>query len=545
DLLLIDDGAKSADNTAKFCGKLGDELLAEGYTAATDKSAAQMLLDLEEMGYSVTSVTAAAADPATFDDYDLVILACGDNTATLANTALKAGLVSFAQAGGHILLEGGELGYDQYGDTAFATTVMHTTDWNADSAGTITVNDAAAFILNNPNNAAVPLGLTYAGYGDSDAMAPLADAARPLAWSTYASDASVITYDPNPAPEGGQIVFFCFNYLAAAAGRYQLLENAILWLTTPEIGSCTVTGHALLAGQSNHSGIVISASPNGGTTTTAADGSYTLSGLFAGAYTIHASKAGYASTDVVVTLTSGETRTGVDFAMNSTTQLDQCVSPALAIADNTTVNSTMDVLTAGVIGSIKVYTNITHTYRGDLVITLVSPAGTSVVLHNRTGSGTDNVTGWFPGDFTPAGNLSSLLGQNMQGTWRLTVADQAGGDTGTLNQWCLRIVHGSGQTTPVADLPTVFKAYANYPNPFNPRTTIRFDLPRTTDVSLRIYDVSGRLVCTLVDEVLPAASHAVAWDGQDDTGRRVASGVYWMRLESGGTSATRPVTVIR
>jgi subtilisin-like proprotein convertase family protein len=547
DLLLIDDGAKSADKAAKFGGKLDDELLAAGYTAPVAKSAAQMLLDLEEMGYSVTSVTAAAADPATFDDYDLVILACGDNTATLANTALKAGLVSFAQTGGHILLEGGELGYDQYGDTAFATTVMHTTDWNADSAGTITVNDAAAYILNNPNAAAVPLGLTYAGYGDSDAMAPLADAARPLAWSTYASDASVITYDPNPAPEGGQIVFFCFNYLAAAAGRYQLLENAILWLTTPEIGSCTVTGHALLAGQSNHAGIVISASPNGGTTTTAADGSYTLSGLFAGAYTIHAAKAGYASADVVVTLTSGETRTGVDFAMNSTTQLDQCVSPALAIADNTTVNSTMDVLTAGVIGSIKVYTNITHTYRGDLVVTLVSPAGTSVVLHNRTGSGTDNLTGWFPGDFTPAGNLSSLLGQNMQGTWRLTVADQAGGDTGTLNQWCLQIVYAPPYVAGVDDetVPSVLALAGNYPNPFNPVTNIKFDLPVRGHVTLQIFDVAGRLVRTLVDETMEAATHTAVWNGTDDAGRLVSSGAYYCRVSSGGAMATSKLLLLK
>ena len=424
---------------------------------------------------------------------------------------------------------------------------MHSTDWNADSAGTITVNDAAAFILNNPNAAAVPLDLTYAGYGDSDAMAPLADAARPLAWSSYASDASVITYDPNPAPEGGQIVFFCFNYLAAAAGRYQLLENAILWLTTPEIGSCTVTGHALLAGQSNHAGIVISASPNGGTTTTAADGSYTLSGLFAGAYTIHASKAGYASTDVVVTLTSGETRTGVDFAMNSTTQLDQCVSPALAIADNTTVNSTMDVLTAGVIGSIKVYTNITHTYRGDLVVTLVSPAGTSVVLHNRTGSGTDNLTGWFPGDFTPAGNLSSLLGQNMQGTWRLTVADQAGGDTGTLNQWCLQIVYAPPYVAGVDDetVPSVLALAGNYPNPFNPVTNIKFDLPVRGHVTLQIFDVAGRLVRTLVDETMEAATHTAVWNGTDDAGRVVSSGAYYCRVSSGGAMATSKLLLLK
>ena len=92
----------------------------------------------------MTGRRAADADPATFWDYDLVILACGDNTTTLANTALKGGLVTFAQEGGHILLEGGELGYDQYGSGDFATNVMHSTDWNHDSSGNITVADADA-----------------------------------------------------------------------------------------------------------------------------------------------------------------------------------------------------------------------------------------------------------------------------------------------------------------------------------------------------------------------------------------------------------------
>ena len=547
DLLLIDDGAKGGTFEAKFGGKHGDELLAEGYSAPTAKSAAQMLLDLEEMGYSVTSVDATVADPATFNDYDLVILSCGDNTATLANATLKAGLVTFAQAGGHILLEGGELGYDQYGDAAFATNVMHTNDWDSDNSGTITVNDAAAYILNNPNNAAVPLGLTYSGYGDSDAMTPLAGTGRPLAWSSYANSASVITYDPNPAPEGGQIVFFCFNYLAAAAGRYQLLENAIQWLTTPEIGSCTVTGHALLAGQSNHAGIVITATPNGGTTTTAADGSYTFTGLFAGTYTLHAEKAGWAGPDVQVTLTEGETRTGVDFSLNSTNQLDQCLSPGLAITDNATITSDMAIDAGGIIGSVQVYVNITHTYQGDLAVSLTSPAGTVVRLHNRTGSGTDNIIGWYPSPLVPTDPLTNFTGQDMKGTWRLTVSDNAGGDTGTLVQWCVRIIYAPPYVAGVDEdaVPAVLSLRGNYPNPFNPATNIKFDLPARGHVTLQVFDVAGRLVRTLVDETLAAATHTVVWNGMDDSGRQVSSGAYYTRLTSAGGTSTAKMLLLK
>lgn len=547
DLLLIDDGAKGGVAPAKFGGKNGDELLAEGYTAESAKSAAQMLLDLEEMGYSVTMVDATVANPATFNDYDLVILSCGSNISTLANTALKTGLVAFAQAGGHILLEGGELGYDQYGDANFATHVMRTNDWNADNAGTITVNNAAAYILNNPNNAAVPLGLTYSGYGDSDAMAPLAGAARPLSWSSYAGDASMITYDPNPAPEGGQIVFFTFNYLAAAAGRYQLLENAVQWLTTPEFGTCTVSGRALLTGQSNHAGIVITASPNGGTTTTAADGSYQFTGLFSGTYTLHAEKAGWAGADVQVTLTDGEVRTGVDFTLNSTTQLDQCVSPGLAIADYATITSDIDVALGGTIGSVQVYLNITHTYQGDLAVSLRSPAGTVVRLHNRTGSGTDNIIGWYPSPLVPTDPLTNLNGQDMKGLWRLTVSDNAGGDVGTLVQWCLRIVYAPPYVSGVEDdaVPALLALRGNYPNPFNPATNIKFDLPARGHVTLQIFDVAGRLVRTLLDETLAASTHTVVWNGTDDTGRQVSSGAYYTRLTSSGGTSTAKMLLLK
>jgi hypothetical protein len=93
DLLLIQDGGAAGAKDAKMGGKFGDEMLAEGYVPAGGKSATQMMADLEEMGFFVSLVDASVADPATFWDYDLVILSCGDNTSTLGNAALKNGLV--------------------------------------------------------------------------------------------------------------------------------------------------------------------------------------------------------------------------------------------------------------------------------------------------------------------------------------------------------------------------------------------------------------------------------------------------------------------
>ena len=133
----------------------------------------------------------------------------------------------------------------------------------------------------------------------------------------------------------------------------------------------------------------------------------------------------------------------------------------------------------------------------------------------------------------------------MQGDWTLTIADEVGGDTGMLNEWCLRIVHGTGGTTAVGEMPTVFALHDNYPNPFNPRTNIQFDLPRASHVSLAVYDLAGRRLRTLVDEVRPAAMHTVVWDGSDDAGRRVASGVYYYRLVSDEFTDTHKMLLVK
>jgi hypothetical protein len=88
--------------------------------------------------------------------------------------------------------------------------------------------------------------------------------------------------------------------------------------------------------------------------------------------------------------------------------------------------------------------------------------------------------------------------------------------------------------------------HQNIPNPFNPVTTIRFDLARSDQVSLRVYDAAGRQVRTLLDTSLPAGwNHRVTWNGLDENGRRVASGVYFYRLSAGDFSCTRKLVVLK
>ncbi len=101
--------------------------------------------------------------------------------------------------------------------------------------------------------------------------------------------------------------------------------------------------------------------------------------------------------------------------------------------------------------------------------------------------------------------------------------------------------------SPVQDIPTVqIPNLAIYPNPFNPRTTVGFSLPESANVELSVYDLKGQCVRHLiVSETLPAGTREVAWNGKDDHGRSVASGVYLVRLEAGAVQVSGRMALLR
>ncbi len=96
------------------------------------------------------------------------------------------------------------------------------------------------------------------------------------------------------------------------------------------------------------------------------------------------------------------------------------------------------------------------------------------------------------------------------------------------------------------DSPRVFNLAQNYPNPFNPSTNITYDLARDTPVNLKIYNLAGQLVRTLVNHVRQnAGTHTVSWKGEDDEGMIVASGVYLYRVEAGDFVDSRKMILLR
>ncbi|MFQ5631246.1 MAG: FlgD immunoglobulin-like domain containing protein, partial [bacterium] len=94
-------------------------------------------------------------------------------------------------------------------------------------------------------------------------------------------------------------------------------------------------------------------------------------------------------------------------------------------------------------------------------------------------------------------------------------------------------------------MPVVILLHQNYPNPFNPETKIRYSLPQTNNVSLKIYNINGDIIRTLVNAKVEAGEHFIRWDGTDNNGFLVASGVYYYELMVGTFRQVNKMTLIR
>jgi hypothetical protein len=96
-----------------------------------------------------------------------------------------------------------------------------------------------------------------------------------------------------------------------------------------------------------------------------------------------------------------------------------------------------------------------------------------------------------------------------------------------------------------ATLPRELALSAPAPNPLRSGTTLRLALPRAADIALAVLDAQGRRVRTLLAGAQPAGEQALAWDGRDDAGHRVANGIYVVRLECEGRAIARRLAVVR
>jgi len=117
-----------------------------------------------------------------------------------------------------------------------------------------------------------------------------------------------------------------------------------------------------------------------------------------------------------------------------------------------------------------------------------------------------------------------------------------------IDQVVLRTETETGARDEIALLdnrPTEFALSQNHPNPFNPVTTVRYAIPKESAVSIRVYNVLGQQVRVLVDEVRPAGYHEAVWNGADERGREVSSGIYFCRMDAEGYRAVKRMILLK
>jgi hypothetical protein len=102
-----------------------------------------------------------------------------------------------------------------------------------------------------------------------------------------------------------------------------------------------------------------------------------------------------------------------------------------------------------------------------------------------------------------------------------------------------------GTGTETEFIPNKFALAQNYPNPFNPTTDIAFSLDKSAEVNLSIYNMLGQKVRTLVNGTRPSGMHVLQWDGRDENGRNLATGIYLYTLTSGSTSITKKMALMK
>jgi len=143
---------------------------------------------------------------------------------------------------------------------------------------------------------------------------------------------------------------------------------------------------------------------------------------------------------------------------------------------------------------------------------------------------------------TTSYKLSSSLGQSITGV-------QSGATqklyTGFWNPRVVELSPVEQEEEDYSWLPKEFNLGQNYPNPFNPTTVLEYALPNAAQVKIHIYNILGQKVRNLVDETQEPGYKTVSWDGKDDSGREVSSGIYFYRIVAGSFVKCRKMALLK
>ena len=143
---------------------------------------------------------------------------------------------------------------------------------------------------------------------------------------------------------------------------------------------------------------------------------------------------------------------------------------------------------------------------------------------------------------TASYKLSSSLGQSITGEQSGTTKKMY---TGFWNPRIVVLSPVEWEEADFSQLPKEFNLRQNYPNPFNPTTVIEYALPKASEVKIQIYNILGQRVRTVVNEKQEPGYKLIYWDGKDDNGTEVSSGIYFFRILAGNFVKCKKMTLLK
>jgi hypothetical protein len=225
------------------------------------------------------------------------------------------------------------------------------------------------------------------------------------------------------------------------------------------------------------------------------------------------------------------------------------------IIDNQSVYDTISINTPGYIFNPKISLTLNHQNDGDVIIQLLKYGFGNLTLSSRNGQSGQNYINTifddsasvpitqgsppFTGSFKPQSPLRTYNNSPINGNWVLRVTDLAAGNQGTIISWCvisqLRTVSVHDESTPMK-----YGLAQNFPNPFNSSTRINYSIPKNSNVELKIYDMLGREIRTLVSEHQTAGNYVVMFNAGE-----LASGMYFYKLAAGDFTSIKKMVLVK
>jgi len=297
-ILIVNDdngtrGAKLKDGFSKYEFTYDDP-------SKAGESAQEMEAILVAEGFNVERVNSNATNPDDWWNYDLIIWSDGDDHDPLESSRYRDWLIDYVQAGGKLLIEGGEVGFDFRDDTEFARNVLHIVDWETDNAGPLVLEPGMEDhpIVSTPYSVPSTISLDYDDFGDEDALIPTEDAYLVYHTTNYTNCAGILVYDNNPVPQSAQIVFYALNFVSISDSitRHNLLANTVYYLLTEEPPPPSLIYGIASTRDDGREGIKVTLIP-GGCTITDTSGRFAFP-VYPGTYTLCAAKEGYATVRV-------------------------------------------------------------------------------------------------------------------------------------------------------------------------------------------------------------------------------------------------------